>query len=76
MASRVFDRRGRQNWTEEKRVVEDRRLRERRSKKDRRLKQRRQAAPWPEGSGETDQRVSERRGSERRADVDATPSKP
>ncbi len=37
MAGRVFDRRGRANWDEGKREVEDKRLRERRKGGDRRV---------------------------------------
>jgi len=72
MNTRIFDRRGRQNWDPEKREAEDRRMRERRSSEDRRVQQRRQRQPWPDGSDQINQRVAERRLSGRRAST-ATP---
>ena len=68
MGNRVFDRRGRQNWSAEKRRDEDQRLRERRIKSDRRVSQRRQGHPWPRGHDEIDKRLEERRKRNRRAE--------
>ena len=47
MVKRIFDRRGRQNWDDGKRDIEDRRLQDRRAKSDRRGAERRQEIPGP-----------------------------
>lgn len=71
MASRVFDRRGRQNWSEEKRLAEDKRVRERRVKSDRRVAERRKGLPWPDERSGNDERCEERRKMNRRAAEDS-----
>jgi hypothetical protein len=72
MATRVFDRRGRQNWDDDKRENEDRRMLERRTKSDRRGGDRRKQNPWPEGVPHVDKRSGSRRIKQRRSDPIAT----
>lgn len=73
MVSRVFDRRGRGNWSDEKRQSEDQRVRDRRAKSDRRTAQRRQGGPWPAETNEVDLRVDERRKQSRRTTSEPPP---
>jgi hypothetical protein len=75
MATRVFDRRGRDNWSEEKRRTEDKRVRERRSKKDRRVAERRQDMPWPDGRENVNRRREDRRKMNRRGLIDSAQTK-
>jgi len=71
MVDQVFDRRGRLNWSEDKRQFEDQRGGERRIKRDRRSGQRRQGSPWPKEMKQEDLRRQERRKHDRRATAQA-----